>query len=150
MASPGNRFGFQSSREVICVNTSLARGHFLFSPNTSLSGSYLSIFQTQVFDAYALLDRGICYVPYHPSVDHQLVWLDVHVSFLGSKDHDVNIRNYVMLVSHNSAVRPNKSLKLTEPAVDDFAARQKTFLKEMTMSAARIVLHATGCIAAAA
>jgi hypothetical protein len=25
-------------------------------------------------------------------------------------------------------VRPNQSLKLTEPAVDDFAARQKKFL----------------------
>jgi hypothetical protein len=35
-------------------------------------------------------------------------------------------------------LRPNQSLKLTEPAVDDFAARQKTFFKEMAMFAARI------------
>jgi hypothetical protein len=27
-------------------------------------------------------------------------------------------------------MRPNQSLKLTEPAVDDFAARQKNFLRE--------------------
>jgi len=35
-------------------------------------------------------------------------------------------------------VRPNQSLKLTEVAVDDFAARQKIF-KGKAMSAARIV-----------
>ena len=34
---------------------------------------------------------------------------------------------------------PNQSLKLTEPAVGDFAARQKTFFKEIAMPAARIV-----------
>ena len=34
-------------------------------------------------------------------------------------------------------VPPNQSLKLTEPAVDDFAARQKIF-KGKAMSAARI------------
>ena len=35
-------------------------------------------------------------------------------------------------------LRSNQSLKLTEPAVDDFAARRKVF-KKMAMSAARIV-----------
>ena len=35
---------------------------------------------------------------------------------------------------------PNQSLKLTEPAVDDFAAREKIF-KGKAMSAARIVYH---------
>jgi hypothetical protein len=33
---------------------------------------------------------------------------------------------------------PNQSLKLTEPAVDDFAARREKFFKEKAMSAARI------------
>jgi len=32
----------------------------------------------------------------------------------------------------------NQSLKLTEPAVDDFAARQKTFFREIAMPAARV------------
>ena len=36
------------------------------------------------------------------------------------------------------SLQPNQSLKLTEPAVDDFAARQKIF-KGKAMSAARIV-----------
>jgi len=35
-------------------------------------------------------------------------------------------------------LRPNQSLKLTEPAVDDLAARQKK-IKERAMFAARIV-----------
>ncbi len=38
-------------------------------------------------------------------------------------------------------LRPNQSLKLTEIAVDDFAARRKKFFKEMAMPAARIVYH---------
>jgi hypothetical protein len=36
------------------------------------------------------------------------------------------------------ALRPNQSLKLTEPAVDDFAARRKIF-KGKAMSVARVV-----------
>ena len=31
------------------------------------------------------------------------------------------------------SVPPNQSLKLTEPAVDDFAARQKNFLRKSTV-----------------
>jgi hypothetical protein len=37
-----------------------------------------------------------------------------------------------------NVARPNQSLKLTEPAVDDFAAREKIF-KGMATSVARIV-----------
>ncbi len=36
-------------------------------------------------------------------------------------------------------MRPNQSLKLTEIAVDDFAAREEKFFKEMATPAARIV-----------
>jgi len=39
----------------------------------------------------------------------------------------------------NNCSRPNQSLKLTEPAVDDFAARKKKSFKGKAMSAARIV-----------
>ena len=38
-------------------------------------------------------------------------------------------------------LRPNQSLKLTEPAVDDFAARQEKFFKEIAMPAARAIYH---------
>jgi hypothetical protein len=34
------------------------------------------------------------------------------------------------LVSQGCELRPNQSLKLTEPAVDNFAARQKKFLRK--------------------
>ena len=43
-----------------------------------------------------------------------------------------------MLLQKLAVPLPNQSLKLTEPAVDDFAARQKIF-KGKAMSAARIV-----------
>jgi hypothetical protein len=41
-------------------------------------------------------------------------------------------------IANNSSARPNQSLKLTEPAVDDLARAPEKFFKEMAMSAARI------------
>ena len=43
--------------------------------------------------------------------------------------------------SREIGLPPNQSLKLTEPAVDDFRRAPKNIFKEMAMPAARIVYH---------
>ena len=42
-------------------------------------------------------------------------------------------------------LRANQSLKLTEPAVDDFAARFRQFYNRTVMSARAYELHGLGC-----
>ncbi len=50
------------------------------------------------------------------------------------------MNNFYLAFYVTACVRPNQSLKLTEPAVDDLSARQKIF-KGKAMSAARIFYH---------
>ena len=57
-----------------------------------------------------------------------------------NKIKNENILNTKRYPSLLSPLPPNQSLKLTEPAVEIFAARKKIF-KGKAMSAARIVYH---------
>jgi hypothetical protein len=50
----------------------------------------------------------------------------------------VSLLNKSTIVFQFHLVPPNQSLKLTEPAVDDFAARQRIFYGK-AISAARVV-----------
>ena len=56
---------------------------------------------------------------------------------LGSSFENGTVSQHETLNSSNYISRPNQSLKLTEPAVDDFAAREKLF-KGKAISAARV------------
>jgi len=85
LASAVDRNGGQSSGEALRLSTPLARRGLILPPDDCATLSLVRLFQAQCVQAPTLLDLGLCPVSGDPPGHHIVVWLDIHVSFLGTK-----------------------------------------------------------------